>query len=308
LTSEDRPLIVWRIFDGKTGHDIQSQGLSDALSRLRHCRVFHLRAPPLKTTLAGLVKREFKAADRLPDPDLIIGAGHGTHMSILCAKVARGGTSVVLMKPSLPAPCFDLCLIPEHDNPTRRQNTVITTGALTTILPSLKKDQSRGLFLIGGPSRHFSWDQPGLIKQIKKIVLQSSIQWQLTDSPRTPVPTRTAFAEMDLDNLTYTTFSKSSREWLERQIALSSTIWATADSITMISEALTSGAAVGLLSMPEKRQGRITTATKRLSSSGLVTTYAAWEKGRPLSPPGREINESTRCAEILLERIHQSNR
>ena len=72
----------------------------------------------------------------LPTPDLLLGAGHHTHLSLLAARRIRGGKVVVLMRPSLPPGLFDLCLIPEHDAPPARPNVLATRGALNRIQPA----------------------------------------------------------------------------------------------------------------------------------------------------------------------------
>lgn len=303
MTILEQSIVVWRIYDGRAGHDIQSQGLCSALSRLRQCQVSDIKAPSPKDILIDAVTGRFRAGTGLPNPDFIIGAGHRTHLPILCAKRARGGTSVVLMSPSLPCSWFDYCLIPEHDNPGYKDNIVTTIGALTTIYPQSKKDQGHGLILIGGPSKHYSWNSMMLIKQINAIVSTTSIKWQLTDSPRTPVSTSKALLDINIDNLSYTPYSMTSRKWLEEQFSLSAAIWVTEDSISMISEALSSGAAVGVLSTPSKKPGhRVARAVEGLKKANLVTPFTAWESTHNLSQPGAIINESSRCAEILLER------
>ena len=162
------PLTVWRIFDGKIGHNLQSHGLSLAISRLKHCEILDFQTPPLSVTISGLLSREFPPGDDLPPPDFIIGTGHQTHLPVICAKLARGGISIVLMNPSLPYSWFDVCLIPEHDKPRHRKNIIRTVGALTTIHPTQKKKYDQGLLLIGGPSKHFSWDEKKACRKNKK--------------------------------------------------------------------------------------------------------------------------------------------
>lgn len=274
---------------------------------MRNCQVFNLPAPPLLANILDLCAGRFGPGKALPDPDLIIGAGHHTHIPILCAKRARGGASVVIMKPSLPTSWFDLCLIPSHDQPPQQQNVISTMGALTNILPSTLKDENCGLLLIGGPSRHFSWDLPALIKQIETIVSKAPTQWQLTDSPRTPISARHAFSKLSKFNLKYTPFAQTSRAWLEERLSGAAYVWVTEDSISMVSEAIASGAGVGLLSMPAKKQGKVTTLMQEFYDSGRVSTYAAWADGARLVPASNHINESERCASFILEQINKNN-
>jgi hypothetical protein len=112
----------------------------------------------------------FNAGQNLPAPDLIIGAGHRTHFTVLAARRAHGGRAVVLMQPSLPLGWFDLCLIPEHDRPRDRPNVERTYGVLNTVLPASHAAPDRGLFLIGGPSAHHAWAEARMVEQILTVL------------------------------------------------------------------------------------------------------------------------------------------
>ncbi|MEZ5579447.1 MAG: ELM1/GtrOC1 family putative glycosyltransferase [Candidatus Competibacteraceae bacterium] len=119
-----RPLVVWRFSDGKAGHDNQSGGLTEALARLRPVEIVTpQRLTPIAALLA-LAGGRLTAWPDLPVPDLLVGAGPGTHLSLLAAQ--RRARAVVLMRPSLPLALFDLCLIPEHDTPPVRVNVLAT--------------------------------------------------------------------------------------------------------------------------------------------------------------------------------------
>ena len=306
LATKDKPLHVWRITDGKAGHDTQSLGLSIAISRIVDCQIHHVPVPSFNESLIGLLIREFKAGKSLPDPDLIIGAGHSTHFPMLCGKRARGGNNIVIMKPTVPLSWFDLCLIPEHDNPQEDENVVITTGVLNTIRPSSTKNQNSGLLLIGGPSKHYLWNEDLLLDQIDKILIDHLTKWVLIDSPRTPITSRHLFKGLKKDNLQYRTYTETSRNQLEELLARSAVIWVTEDSMSMIYEALTARGAVGILSVPAKQAGRIPDSINDLAKNNHCTLYADWETGQELSVSEPLINEAERCARIVLDRFKQT--
>ena len=109
-----------------------------------------------------------------------------------------GGKLIALMRPSLPLGWFDLCVIPQHDRPPARANVVATRGVLNTACPSPERAADKGLFLIGGPSKHHGWDTPGLLAQIDAILADTpTMRWTLTTSRRTP-PIVTAAAASTL--------------------------------------------------------------------------------------------------------------
>ncbi|OGT78817.1 MAG: hypothetical protein A3J35_01555 [Gammaproteobacteria bacterium RIFCSPLOWO2_02_FULL_52_10] len=297
-------MVIWHISDGRRGHDNQCQGLVEALQQLRPCNYYKINHSPLPRLLSSVLRRRYPANDSLPDPDLIIGAGHDTHASILCAKLIRGGRTVVLMQPSLPVTWFDLCLIPAHDKPRAAPKTIITEGALTGIAPGGAHDPGAGLMLIGGPSRHHRWDPDLLLTQINSIADKtSSVNWLITDSPRTPTETSQTLGLVNKGNVAYVCHRELDRSWMLAQLARAGYIWITVDSVSMIYEALTAGAAVGLLEVPVRRRHRITQIPVQLQSRKMVTLYQDWNRGAPLTKPATVLNESARCAEILLRKF-----
>ena len=248
-----------------------------------------------------MVCRSFSAGKQLPAPDLIIGAGQRTHLPLLMAKSAYGGRTIVLMKPSLPSTFFDLCLIPDHDKPPGQNNILSTCGALNTIVPSTNKDPGRGLILIGGPSRHYRWDEASLLAQISRILNEKSVQWTLADSPRTPDSSRQAFKTLARNNLSYKPYADSGRDWLAQQLEHSATTWVSTDSVSMLYEALTSGSKVGLLDVPIKQPSRIVDGIQKLIDAGMLTRFNDWANGIELKYAKAGFNESARCAKLVLQ-------
>lgn len=297
----EQQLIVWHISDGRRGHDNQCLGLVQALQQLRPCRYFkisHRRSPAL---VLPFLLRRFPAGNDLPDPDIIIGAGHHTHLSLLCAKRARGGRTIVLMRPSIPASWFDLCLIPDHDRQPASANVILTKGALTRIRPTNRHDPHRGLILIGGPSRHHSWNEADLLRQIDKLVERGGLHWLVSDSPRTPDNTRQALAALTGANVKYVSYRDQGGAWLAGQLGRAGVVWITEDSVSMIYDALTSGAAVGLLQAPHKHESRVTRIAETLAGEKMVTLFRDWEGGKPVSVPTGTLDEAARCAGLVLQ-------
>lgn len=301
---EPRPLVVWRFIDGKPGHENQTAGLVQSLQAQRTLEVHEVSVPKgVAATLAWLVWW-FPWGDNLPDPDLLLGAGHATHMPMLAARRARGGRTVVLMKPSLPCSWFDLCVVPLHDSPRPTENSFITRGVLNRIRPGMAKDPRKGLILIGGPSKHHRWSEADIIEQIQEILVRSAGQqrWVLTSSRRTPAGfVAAARAALDSARVEIVPFEDTDADWLPAQLAWASSVWVSADSVSMIYEALTAGAAVGLLDVPAHGHDRIVSGVEALIDEGLVTAYSDWAAGQDLTPPKQPFSEAARVArEIIL--------
>lgn len=300
-----RPLIIWRFIDGKSGHENQSAGLVQALRAQRPVDVHDIDAPnSLSAAGAGLVWW-FPWGDTLPDPDLLLGAGHATHVPLLAARRARGGRAIVLMQPSLPCGWFDLCAIPLHDAPRPAENVFITQGVLNRVRPGAAKDPRQGLILIGGPSKHHRWSEREVIEQVAQIVARSAPQqhWRLTTSRRTPASFVPALSRVvDSVRVEVVPFERTDADWLPAQLAWAGTVWVTADSVSMIYEALTAGAAVGLIEMPADSDDRIAGGVQSLLDIELATSFSRWRAGAELRAPRQPFGEAARVAREILQR------
>lgn len=301
MKSRASPRVVWRFSDGKAGHDNQSQGLADALNRLRPVEIITLDPLPIVMALSALWGGRRVPWHDLPAPDIVLGAGHRTHLSLLAARRMRGGKAIVLMRPSLPLCLFDLCLIPAHDASPARLNVQVTRGALNRIQPSINLESTRGLLLIGGPSAHFTWDNPSLYRQIAAIIAADpAIYWTLTTSRRTP---RNFLEHLACaERLTVIPVTETGPDWLPAQLACAGRAWVTADSVSMVYEALTAGAAVGVLEVPSRRRSRVSRGLEQLAAEGWVTFFTEWSRDHRLRRPCEIFNEAERCARWIIER------
>jgi mitochondrial fission protein ELM1 len=305
LSPGNNSLVIWRFSDGRPGHDVQSLGLCNALDNLAHCDIYHLKPPAFFSSLGGLLLGNASFARGLPRPDFIIGAGRPTHLPVLAAQRACGGISIIHMRPSLPFNWFDLCLIPEHDRPKPAENIISTAGALNCMEPTKDKDPNSGIILIGGPSRHFSWQDHELQLMIEKIVKSCQKNWSIFDSQRTPQTTRKLLENM-ASTFTYYPHQSTSHKVLEGSIRSASNIWVTMDSVSMLCEAITAGAATGIIPVPVKKANKIEVSVQLLCNEGQCTSFNDWHSGKEMKPPANKINESYRCAALILERFDHS--
>ena len=299
------PLVVWVVSDRKPGHVNQSLGLAEALARATLAEIFTLPAlPAWRAWLALLLKRAPGAS--LPAPDLIVGAGHATHLTLLAARRARGGRAVVLMKPSLPRRGFDLCILPQHDGVTADAHTLVTEGALNRIRPAATRDARHGLLLIGGASKHFDWDSDAIQVQIKSILARTpDTHWTLTTSRRTPADFLAQLPSSP--TLTVVPHTATSPDWLPAQLARSGTVWVTPDSASMVFEALTAGADVGVFDLQVNPTSRVGGAIAHLAVARRITRFVAWCTYGKLQPNLHPLAEADRCATWILEWLKKKN-
>ena len=308
-TNQHAPLHIWRLIDGKPGHEKQSLGLVLALSKLKKVtcddiKVGHSVPIQIIEFLLGV----FPLGKKLKKPNLIIGAGHRTHFSILAAKRAYGGKSIVLMKPSLPYFLFDLCLVPEHDNPPKRANIISTNGALNPLgldgLP--KKIPSSHLILIGGPSPHYVWDNNLIIEQIEQIVKkgQKNIQqWILTTSPRTPKEFIENLRGRKLSELKIYHYKDTKPGWVEEMLLASENAWVTPDSISMVYEALSANCKIGVLKLKEStKNDKVARNISLLKEERYILDFEIFTKNEKLSVRKCD-NQSEICARAIEEKF-----
>lgn len=286
------------VSDGKPGHLNQSLGLAEAIQRLQPGIEIDTLAPLTRwSALKALVSG--RPASELPrQADLLIGAGHATHLTLLALKRCWKVPAVVMMQPSLPLSLFDLCLIPEHDRPVSQRNVIVTHGALNRMRPGEKRAGS-GMILVGGPSRHSGWNETELLDYVEKIVTQDTRNWRVTSSRRTPVETEQRLAAMS--GVEFIPAAKTPSGWLPEQLAQTECCWVTEDSVSMVYEALSAGCAVGIVPVPQLKQNRLKLGLNVLVDAGRVVPLERWQGGT-LQPDDAPLDESGRCARELLSR------
>ena len=299
------PIEIWILSDGKPGHENQSFGLAEAIGRRRQVRTSLIKLADAGGPLARIrtARRESKA---LPPPHLLIGAGHATHLALLDRARRTGAPCIVMMKPTLPKSFFDLCLIPEHDlgGGTPSTHVVATLGALNRVPPPAGKPRHGGLILLGGPSSSHGWDAETIRKAVGAIAEAGKDRpWRITDSRRSPAGTLQALSAAYPALASYP-HGDTGRDWLPQRLAEAAEVWVTEDSVSMIYEALSSGARVGLLPVPSlKRAGRVARGIAKLVDEGFVTRFAGWDPRVGLKAPPRVLREADRCAAIVIERF-----
>lgn len=287
------------VHDGKPGHRTQAEGLGIAMAMRRNALAYEWNAESL---------------DPLPEmedpPKLVVSVGR--HAARQALKIARalGVPAVALMNPGWwLRRRFDLCVVPRHDRLAPGPKLLLTDGVLNAMPVCEQADPLQGLLLVGGPSKHHGWDGPLLARQIERILERDpAIRWHATSSRRTPPATEALLEQMTHragDRLQFTPASETPRGWVAQQLHHRGTVWASADSVSMVYESLSAGAAVGILEVPEKRRwfgtSRVVSGVNDLLARGLATSYRDFEGGAALKR-GQPLREADRVVEAILER------
>jgi mitochondrial fission protein ELM1 len=235
--------------------------------------------------------------------------------------------SVVVMDPVLPpARAFDLAIVPRHDRPQGR-NVFVTEGALHRIDPEVLEQAGRRLrerigssskhklgLLIGGDTDGYTLT-PSLMKEVVEQMNRAAAflgaELLVTTSRRTPAAVEKLLQETwEKDprcRLLVIANQSNPEGTVQGILGLSSCVVVTGESISMVSEAASSGRYVFVF-FPD-RQGKRSTKIERtvqsLAREGYVTLcspqtlsdrmLAVWER----QPPLKVLKESARLKAAL---------
>jgi len=317
-----KPLSIVAYFDGRPGHEKQTRGILHALDSMTPVEVESIQVTAASSAYAknwAAYLFSFLLPGRTESVsisvDLIIGTGSHTHIPMLLAKKLRSNQSgqqvrvITCMTPdSLLQNKFDLCCVPVHDEPAEKDNIFVTLGPPNTVKYEGKQQNDRGLILVGGvDTKSHVWKSEEIAAQIRAVIDKNqSMRWTVSSSPRTPDDICQDLEEMaaSMKNVSFFRSTETPAGWVEEQYALNRTVWVTADSISMVYEALTAGCSVGILPVEWlSPDNKFTKSLHFLADKEMIVYFWAWQKGAPMPARKNErLNESKRCAQEILRR------
>lgn len=305
-------MVIYIISDGKNGHLSQTRGLAYAieeqLAQKHPGKEFRCHELNI-SSLGWFSKLFYKGESGLPRPDLVLCAGHSTHLAALSVARHYACPCMVCMRPSLPAGMFDLCITPRHDLPDGflgNAKIFPTNGAINGIRPQPDVPKTETLILIGGPSKSYKWDEEEVLTQLSSITSVSTTPMVLTTSRRTPADF-VADVSKACPSIRVVPVEETAPGWVAEHLSKAKEVWVTQDSVSMVYEALSSGAPVGILEMPPKEgphkpdSSRIARGLNMLISDGSVCRFTEWAKTHTIPQAKEPLNEAARAAAYILE-------
>ena len=260
---------IWVISEGSPGHICQSIGLADALSCLTDCRTVKVDArenirgwlrSSVKFTMkicGGAVSESFlrKIADiEIPedagDPDLLICSGGKSVFAAKALSVKHDAPLVFVgERKHFPSEWFHTIVSPV---PAESADNVIDVEVIPTgVTPEMiakRGLREKGLWcmIIGGASRshHFKEsDWRALAEGMNALAVRENVRWLLTTSRRTG-----AEAEAVMKDVLDDAFLEDAIWWSEKPrrelydfMSRSECLCVTQDSVTMVTESVSSG-------------------------------------------------------------------
>lgn len=292
------------LHDGKPGHLNQLRGLAEAVATKSpgHTSAW-LDVTTLSASHRLLARGE--AIRSLKTADVIVAAGHSTHwLALLLGRKWHAHTAVV-MRPSWPLSWFGSVIMPKHDasKALTASNVYLTEGALNAVGQQRYEPGNKGLVLLGGQSKHFKWPSAQVTRQVCAILdSQPELDWTVADSRRSPELQLLSIQSARPD-ATIQSHKSCPHGWLTEQMRQANSVWVTPDSVSMVYEALSCGADVGLIELPPKAQNRINRSMLALIANGKVSSATQEANLRLASVPLPRLNEAEDAAEWLLSRV-----
>lgn len=261
MTVNPQSLQCWVVTEGMAGTENQCLGVAEALGLAPVVKRVSLRQPWRSLSPQLGLESAWSFTPRLdpPWPDLLLAAGRKSIAAARYIKRQSGGKTftVQIQDPRVDPAQFDLVAVPEHD-PTRGPNVVVTKAAPNRITPE-KLARARSDFagqfammpslhiavLLGGNSKSHRMSETGMRRLGEQLSLLSG-SLMITASRRTPDHEKAAFLA-GLGSRPHWFWDGHGDNPYLGMLAWADYILVTADSVSMLSDAATTGRPVYML-------------------------------------------------------------
>ena len=302
---------------GMHGMISQVEGMAKALNTEFNHKIVRLSfpwnfVPPKFTPISEIILKDKTYLTENENLDLIISCGRKSVIpSILLKKKNPKIFTIHIQDPKVSLKNFDIIIAPEHDNLTG-ENVFNSKGAIHYIteseinrakpyLTNKIKSQKIVSLILGGPNKHYSFDEDQLVKifnEIRSNFISKGYEIIVIPSIRTP-KTIIDLAIKEFGTEGYVANSVDKQAYLSA-FALATNIVVTCDSTSMISEAATSGKPIYVAHMKPKRDNyRFKKFFKLFKEIGIIRDLGekveSWTYDK--------LNEAERLAVIINNKI-----
>lgn len=273
------PLRVWAILGARPGDNDQVLALADALQLpveikpLHYNRWRHVGPRLLGRSLASLTRNSRELILAEDPPDLTISAGHRSVPVVQALRRRSRGRmrTIHIGFPRVSPGRFDLVIAPPQypipDHPHLLRLPFALTRAATAAPGPADKALSaqlpapRQLLIVGGPNLFWTLDEEALLSTLGEMLGAAAKEGGavlVTTSPRTPAPIREAIKRKLANcNAPSLLAEPGQVQNYASLLAAADTIRVTADSVSMVSDAIWTGKPLALVPIKQSTLGRI---------------------------------------------------
>ena len=274
-----RPLRIWAVLGAHAGDNNQVIALAKALERPFEVKQLQFNGwRRLGPRLLGRSLLSLTSASRAlilsePPPDLTISSGH---RSVPVVRALRRGSqgrtrSIHVGFPRISPEYFDLVIatpqypIPDHPNflrvpyaltPAALETPDVTDAAKMAALP-----RPRRLLIVGGPTLFWDLGETALLQRLLSMIddaRRDRGSVLVATSPRTPAKVALSVArKLGGSGIPFALAEPLKRPSLRSVLAAADTIAVTADSVSMVSDAIWTGKPVALIHVRKSVAGKL---------------------------------------------------
>jgi mitochondrial fission protein ELM1 len=277
--TKERPLRIWALIGVRPGDNDQVVALAEALGlpfevkRLEYNALCHLGPRLLGRSTASLTSSSRKTLLCAEPPDLTISAGHRSVPAVqeLRHRSKRRVRSVHVGFPRISTTKFDLVIAtpqyPIDDQPNLLRIPYALTRAATADADpgdkALLKDLPgpRRLLIVGGPTLFWRIDDHALLGTLDNLLdeaTQDGGSVLVTSSPRTPSALKEKIAGRLAGRDVPTVLAvPGERPAYSSLLEIADQIRVTADSVSMVSDAIWTGKPIALVPVVKSTAGRL---------------------------------------------------
>ena len=310
--SNKQDLTCWVLTEGMIGTQNQCVGVAEALGITPVIKKIGLRQPwkTLSPWLGFETAYSFTPSLRAPWPDLLIASGRKSVAASRYIKKHSGGKTftVQIQDPKTNPTQFDLVAVPHHDN-LRGDNVIVTDGApnkiTLDILNNAKKKfaplfdpmpSPRVAVLIGGNSRTHTLTK-NIVEKFCTQLSKLDANLMVTTSRRTGQE-NLKLIEQELTNASNFIWDGTGENPYMGMLSWADYIIVTSDSVSMLSDAATTGTPVYVINLEGNSQ-RFDRLHQHFQNIGVSRPFDGNLESWTYEP----LNDAQRIADAIAQKM-----
>ena len=319
--------LVWVLHDGKAGMRSQALGLAEATGFPLVEKPLEIRPPwrllpPQLWPLSRCAVSRGKVVLAPPWPDLVIGCGRNTVIPALAIRRASGGRAFLaqIQDPRRRRSEFDLLIVPEHDR-LRGSRVIVSRGAMHRVTSARLAAEHRRFpalaamphpilaVLLGGSNKAYrlTLRRLGEIADAIAAVLRESGGSALVTPSRRTGAEGLELMQKRLAGLPAAIWDCTGDNPYFAYLGLADAFLATADSVSMISEAAATGKPIHILGL-DGGNAKFARFHQLMQQAGITRPFAGHVETWSYPIPDDTARAGAALRALVLRRFDQRGR